>query len=161
LDCPRSHSAQGSVCRRSGATTSTSREFGRKDATVLTTAPARRPLILSVVACLVTVVVGAATGQTGFKVTHQVAKTTTNKNEVHGSVASESRAEAVDVSVTVEALGANGKPVARGISYVATSLKPGTSADFVAKVPAVPGATTYRATVSSYRFIQGMGGGGG
>jgi len=122
---------------------------------VPTTAPARRLLSLSVAVCLVTVVVGAVSGQPGFKLTHSVAKTTPSQVEVHGTVTNESRAEAVDVSVTVEAIGANGKPAARGISYVATSLKPGASADFVAKVPVVPGATTYRAAVSTYRFIQG------
>lgn len=121
------------------------------------TAPARRALTVGAVLCLVTLVAGVAIGQSGFKITHSIARTTPTHVEVNGTVLNESRAEAVDVSVTVEAVGANGKAVARGISYVAANLKPGASADFVAKVPVVQGAASYRAVVSSFRFIQGVG----
>ena len=118
------------------------------------TAPRRFALTMGAALALAALVAGVAIAQSGFKVTHAVARTTPTHVEVGGTVVNESRAEAVEVSVTVEALGANGKPVARGISYVAASLKPGSSADFVAKVPVVQGAAGYRATVSSFRFIQ-------
>ena len=110
--------------------------------------------MVGAVLAIVVLVAGIAVAQSGFKVTHAVAGTTPTHVEVGGTVVNESRAEAVEVSVTVEALGANGKPVARGISYVAASLKPGASANFTAKVPVVQGAAGYRATVTSFRFIQ-------
>ena len=119
------------------------------------TAPARCALTVGAALCLVALLGSVAVGQSGFKVTHSIARTTPTHVEVNGTVVNESRAEAVDVSVTVEAVGTNGKAVARGISYVAASLKPGASADFVAKVPVVQGAAGYRAAVSSFRFFQG------
>lgn len=98
----------------------------------------------------------AAGAQSGFRVTHQVANSSPTHVEITGSVWNETRAEAVDVSVTVEAIGAGGKSAARGIAYVASRLPAGASANFSAKVPAVAGVTGYRAAVSSFRFIQSV-----
>lgn len=97
---------------------------------------------------------GIAGAQVGFRVTHSVGQTTPTHVEVSGTVTNEARGEAIDVSVTVQAVGANGKVVARGISFVSRSLAPGAAASFVAKVPVVPGIASYRAVVSSYRFVQ-------
>jgi hypothetical protein len=94
--------------------------------------------------------------QAGFRVTQNVGRNTGAHVEVSGSVVNESRLDAVDVSVTVQALDAGGKTVARGITYVAPRIPPGGTASFVAKVPVMPAATGYRTVVSSYRFVQGV-----
>lgn len=101
-------------------------------------------------------IAAAVAAQSGFRVTHQVASTAPSHVEIAGSVVNETRAEALDVSVTVEAIGAGGKPVARGIAYVASRLPAGGTAQFTAKVPAVAGVTGYRVAVSSFRFIQAI-----
>lgn len=94
--------------------------------------------------------------QPGFRVTHTVARTTPTHVEVVGTVQNEARAEAVDVSITVEALGAGGKVLARGITYVTPRLAEQGAEQFTAKIPVVSGVTGYRATVTSYRFIQSI-----
>ena len=112
--------------------------------------------LLAAVAGLVLALPVAAGAQLGFRVTWSVGRTTPTHVEVSGTVLNEARAEAVDVSVTVEALGPTGKVAARGITYVASRIPQGGSAPFLAKVPAVPAATTYRAVVTSYRFMQAV-----
>lgn len=97
-----------------------------------------------------------AVAQSGFRVSHQVTATAPTHVEVTGTVTNETRADAVDVSVTVEAIGARGKAAARGIAYVASRLRAGSSAPFAVKVPVVPGITEYRAGVSSFRFVQSI-----
>ena len=97
---------------------------------------------------------GSAWAQSGFKVTHEVGTTTPNQVEVKGSVQNEGRAEALDVSVTVDALGASNKVLARGVTFVSPAIAPGGSASFVAKVPVVSGTVSYRARVTSFRFLQ-------
>jgi hypothetical protein len=84
-----------------------------------------------------------------------VGRTTPTHVEVGGTVQNETRAEAVDVTVTVQALGPGGKPLARGITYAATRLPAGATAPFLAKVPAVSGVTGYRVDVSA-RFMQSI-----
>ena len=105
---------------------------------------------------LTLVAAGAASAQTGFRVIHDPIRTKPDYVEVKGVVFNESRADAVDVSVTVEALDDSGKALARGISYVARRIPERDSASFVAKVPAVPGVSSYRVFVSSFRFVQGF-----
>ncbi len=97
---------------------------------------------------------GSASAQTGFKVTHEVGTASPNQVEVKGTVQNEGRAEALDVSVTVDALGAGNKVLARGITFVSPAISPGSTASFVAKVPVVPGTVGYRARVTSFRFLQ-------
>jgi hypothetical protein len=109
-----------------------------------------------VAALVVLLVASAAVAQSGFRVTHKVANTAATHVEITGVVMNETRAEAVDVSVTVEAIGAGGKSAARGIAYVTSRLPAGAAANFSAKVPAVPGVTGYRAAVSSFRFVQSV-----
>lgn len=98
--------------------------------------------------------ISSARAQSGFKVTHEVGATTPNQVEVKGTVQNEGRAEALDVSVTVDALGAGNKVLARGITFVSPAISPGGSVSFVAKVPVVPGTVSYRARVTSFRFLQ-------
>ena len=98
---------------------------------------------------------GAFAQATSFKVTHEISKTNPNNVEVTGTVQNETRAEAVDVTVSVQAIGADGKALARGISYVTGRLPAGASATFLAKVPLVAGVASYRATISA-RFVQGV-----
>lgn len=111
------------------------------------------PVVLAVLVTGVPATVGA---QPGFRVTHNVARTTPTHVEFAGTVQNEARAEAVDVSVTIEALGPSGKVASRGITYVSGRIAPGGTASFVAKVPAVAGVSAYRAIVTSYRFIQAV-----
>jgi hypothetical protein len=103
----------------------------------------------------VALLVGDAAAQGPLRTTLTVGRTTPTHVEVTGTVANETRAEAVDVSVTVEAVGANGKSVARGVSYVTGRLPAGATANFAAKVPVVAGAVSYRASANS-RFVQGI-----
>ena len=105
---------------------------------------------------VLTALTSSAIAQSGFRVTHQVAQTAPTHVEITGTVVNETRAEALDVSVTVEAIGAGGKRAARGIAYVTSRLPAGGTANFTAKVPAVPGVTGYRAAVTSFRFIQSV-----
>jgi hypothetical protein len=111
---------------------------------------------LVVIALALALAATSVAAQLGFSVTHNVAATTPTHVEVTGTVVNETRAEAVDVAVTVEALNSSGKVVSRGISYVAARLPGGSSASFVAKVPVVPGGTSYRARVTSFRFMQSL-----
>lgn len=117
-----------------------------------TIAPAR-----SLFASLLVVVLlaGVAAGQSGLRATHTIGRTTETHVEVTGTVANDTRADAVDVSVTIEAVGEKGKRLARGISYVTSRLPPGMTASFTAKVPVVAGVTGYRSSVSA-RFVLGV-----
>lgn len=122
-----------------------------------TVTPRRR--VARVLAALVSMAMftaGSAAAQAGFRVSHSVGRTTPTHVEVTGSVRNEARAEAVDVSVTVEALGPDGKVLARGITFVSSRIPENGSAGFTAKVPAVAGVTAYRATVTSFRFVQSI-----
>jgi hypothetical protein len=103
---------------------------------------------------LITAVIASA--QAGFRVSHTVARTLPTHVEVAGSVVNEARADAVDVSVTVEAIGAGGKVLARGITFVASRIPENATAPFSAKIPVVQGVTGYRATVTTYRFVQNI-----
>ncbi|MBI2206018.1 MAG: hypothetical protein HYU41_19430 [Candidatus Rokubacteria bacterium] len=105
--------------------------------------------VLVLLACCAAV----AAAQSGFRVAHELARTTATHAEVTGTVLNETRAEALNVSVTVEAIGPGGKVVARGITFVAGRLPAGASAPFVAKVPVTSGVTGYRAAVTSFRFV--------
>ena len=113
-------------------------------------------LLGAVLALLVCCPAGAA-AQSGFRVVHEPARTTATHAEVSGTVVNETRAEAVNVSVTVEAIGPGGKAVARGITFVSPRLPAGGSASFVAKIPVMSGVTGYRAAVTSFRFAPGTG----
>jgi hypothetical protein len=109
-------------------------------------------LALGIVA--LTVVAGGA--QETFRVTWNVDRSSPARTRITGQVFNDGRFDAVDVSVTAEAIDAGGKVVARGISFVASSIPPRSSAAFEAAVPAPSSATTFRVRVSSFRFGYGM-----
>ena len=115
-----------------------------------------RSPVPGIVALLALSLSATAAAQSGFTVTHKIGTTTPDQVEVVGMVVNDTRAEAVDVSVTVEALNPSGKVIARGVCFVTDRLRGGSSADFSAKVPVVAGTSKYRARVSSYRFIQSV-----
>jgi hypothetical protein len=99
---------------------------------------------------------GGALAQSPFRVTYQVGRTTGSQVEVKGVVFNEGRGDAIDVSVTAEALDANGKVLARGITYVASRLPERGSAYYTAKVPLTDGTVSYRVTVTSFRFAPSL-----
>lgn len=113
----------------------------------------RLPTVLALVGlCLVA---ATAAAQSGFRVTQAVGRATPTHTEVGGTVTNETRAEAINISVTVEALGADHKVLARGIAFVTSRLPGGATASYTAKVPIVAGVSSYRTAVTSFRFIQG------
>ncbi len=114
----------------------------------------RRALLL--LAALTFFASAGAIAQSGFRVTHAIDRTTPTHVEVSGTVTNETRAEALDVSVTVEALNERGKAAARGIAYVSGRLPAGETAKFTAKIPVVAGVNGYRASVTSFRFVQSI-----
>ncbi len=124
----------------------------RGDRDLLKTLLARAPLVPFVVLSLIAI----AGGQGNFRVSYRVVRTTPTHTDVEGTVYNDSRADAADVSVTVEAVGPSGKVLARGVSYVASQIREGGSSTFTAKVPAVPGTATFRATVTSFKFMQSL-----
>ena len=103
-----------------------------------------------------TLFASAAVAQSGFRVTHTVDRTTPTHVEISGTVTNDTRAEALEVSVTVEALNERGKAAARGIAFVSGRLPAGETAKFTAKVPVVAGVNGYRASVTSFRFVQSI-----
>jgi hypothetical protein len=107
--------------------------------------------LIVMAAALVVVAVGFVQAQEAFRVTFEVDRTNPEQAQVAGTVSNESAQEMLDVSVTAEALDARGKVVARGITYVTPRIPGRGSVPFVAKVPNVPSAVRYRASVSSFR----------
>jgi hypothetical protein len=92
-----------------------------------------------------------AFAQEGFRITFDVERPRADQARVTGRVFNEGSGDVFDVSVTVEALDARGKVVARGISYVDARIPRGDNRPFVASVPAGPAATRFRLVVSSFR----------
>ncbi len=97
-----------------------------------------------------------ASAQDGFRVTHTADRSNPGQTRINGTVFNDNRLDAVDVYVTAEALDASGKTVARGITFVSPAIASGRSASFSATVPTMPGATSFRARVSSFRFGAGL-----
>jgi precorrin-6B methylase 1 len=96
-----------------------------------------------------------AQGAKSFRLTWNVEKSGPISTEVAGQVVNDSRLDAFDVYVTVEALDDKGKVVARGLTHVSPLMRASASEAFVAKVPVVPGIASYRVLVSSFRFGLG------
>lgn len=92
-----------------------------------------------------------AWAESPFRISYNVDTSAPERVQVRGSVVNEARFDVVDVYVTAEALDAGGKVVARGVTFAASSLPRKASATFVANVPAVKGAASYRVIVSSFR----------
>ena len=95
-----------------------------------------------------------ASAEESFRITHTVDRGSATQTRITGIVVNESRVDAVDV--TAEAVDGNGKTVARGITFVSPSIAAGRGAAFTASVPTVPGATSYRVRVSSFRSGLGQ-----
>jgi hypothetical protein len=107
--------------------------------------------LIVMAAALVVVAVGFVQAQDVFRLTFEVDRANPEQAQVAGTVYNESAQEMLDVSVTAEALDARGKVVARGITYVSPRIPGRGNVPLVAKVPNVPSAVRYRASVSSFR----------
>jgi hypothetical protein len=107
--------------------------------------------VLPVAVVLVVVAATCVPAQESFRLTWSVDRTA-ERVRVEGRVFNDARLDVHDVSVTAEALDGRGRVVARGIAFVSPLIRQGGSAPFVATVPAVPGATTYRVRVTSFRL---------
>lgn len=111
--------------------------------------------LIAIVAALVVAGFVSLHAQEAFRVAFEVDRTNPEQTQVVGTVFNDSMQDMFDVSVTAEALDARGRVVARGITYVTSRIPGRGSVSFLAKVPNVPAAVRYRASVSSYR--AGMG----
>jgi hypothetical protein len=86
-----------------------------------------------------------------FRVSFDVDRANPSLVRLNGEVVNEGRADVLDVYVTAEALDNAGKVVARGITFVSSTIPSGRRANFSASVPVVPTAVRYRVNVSSFR----------
>jgi len=111
-----------------------------------------RPLLVAAIALLALSAPVSARAQANFKVTYQVERTDAKRVHLAGRVYNAAGVDVVDVYVTAEALDASGKVLARGIAFVAASIRARSDADFSARVPNVTGTTGFRVSVSSFRF---------
>jgi hypothetical protein len=66
-------------------------------------------------------------------------------------VVNERSEDVFEVSITAEALDAHGKVLARGIMYVDSRIGRGDARPFSMSVRTMPGTTSFRVVVSSYR----------
>ncbi len=123
-------------------------------ASVLTSAArvSRRLGVLAGVIALALVAAGPVAGQDGLRIKYDRDQSDPNQFVLSGRVFNDTRRDALDVSVTAEALDTAKKVVASGVSYVAAALPAGTSAPFTMKVPRVPNASTFRVMATGYRF---------
>jgi hypothetical protein len=108
-------------------------------------------LVVGVVVLLSTV----AAAQGPFRITFNVDRSNPSRTRITGQVINEGRVDVVDVYVTAEAVDARGKVVARGISFVSSSIPQGGTAEFEAAVPAPATATSFRVKVSNFRVGLG------
>ena len=112
---------------------------------------APRGFALALITLAVAVLVAPAFAQQGFRITYDVDDSRPGRARLNGRLTNERGDDVFDVSVTAEALDARGKVVARGISFVDARIARGDTRVFSVTVPAVPGATSYRVVVSSFR----------
>jgi hypothetical protein len=101
------------------------------------------------------VVAAAVAAQASFRVTFEVDRSQAARTRVTGVVFNDARVEALDVSITAEALDGAGKVVARGIAFVSPKIPEGGNASFEAIVPAPATATHFRVRVTRARFGLG------
>jgi hypothetical protein len=106
---------------------------------------------LALIVLLLGGLAGTPLAQESFRVTHSVDRSNPGRTKMSGLVFNDGRTDVLDVWVTAEALDANGKVVARGVTFVSPMIRQGTSANFEAAIPAPPTATTFRARVSNFR----------
>ena len=103
-----------------------------------------RGLALALLTLTVVLLVGPALAQSGFKITYEVDDSRPGRARINGRLTNERAQDVFEVSVTAEAVDANGKVLARGISYVDARIARGDTRSFSVTVPAVPGTTSYR-----------------
>jgi len=121
------------------------------------TVTASRRVLLVVLAAALALCVAPVEAQKlppGFRITHNVDKTTPTNVELSGQVYNDNSVDATDVYVKVEAVDGAGKVVAQGIPYVGV-VRSRSSAPFKAKVPVVPNATGFQVGINSFRFSLG------
>ena len=114
----------------------------------------RRALLFSAVIALAVVGGGPAAAQTPLRVTHIVDKTGPTHTELSGSVFNDGTVDVIDVYVNAAAIDGSGKVLAQGIPYVGP-VPARSSIPFKARVRSVPGATSYRVRINSFRFQMG------
>ena len=112
---------------------------------------APRGFALALITLAVAILVAPALAQQGFRITYEVDDSRPGRARLNGKLTNERGDDVFDVSVTAEALDAKGTVVARGISFVDARIARGDSRMFSVTVPSVPGATTFRVMVSSFR----------
>jgi hypothetical protein len=112
---------------------------------------APRGFALALLTLAVAILVAPALAQQGFRITYEVDDSRPGRARLNGKLTNERGDDVFDVSVTAEALDARGKVVARGISFVDARIARGDTRMFSVTVPSVPGATTFRVMVSSFR----------
>lgn len=89
--------------------------------------------------------------QPGFRITYDVDDSRPGRARLNGKLTNERPDDVFDVSITAEALDAKGKVLARGISYVDSRIARGDTRAFAVTVPVVPGVSSFRVAVSSFR----------
>jgi hypothetical protein len=96
----------------------------------------------------------AAQPSANLRVTHTVDKTGPTIAELSGRVYNDGSVDVIDVYVNASAIDQSGKVLAQGIPFVGAVPARG-SAPFKARVPVVPGTTSYRVGINSFRFAFG------
>jgi hypothetical protein len=114
------------------------------------TAGARWLLVSCVLLGLLPLGSGAASAER-FRIVQETAERKGDTIVLMGRVFNEDRRDVLDVQLTVQALDASGKVVARGITYLAGVIPGRSSARFEAKVPRAKGADRFHLSVTSFR----------
>ncbi|MBI4636382.1 MAG: hypothetical protein HY727_08535 [Candidatus Rokubacteria bacterium] len=118
--------------------------------------PAPRPtwhLRLALPALLAVTVLAAApaAAQGPFRITFNVERAGSGV-ELSGTVVNEANADATDVRLRAEGLDGAGRVVTRAAAFVSPTVPARGSVFFSAQLPANPGVTGFRVTVTSYQF---------
>lgn len=92
-----------------------------------------------------------AAGQGSFRLNYTVDRGNPSQAVVTGAVYNDARSEALDVVVTAEALDAESRVLATGVSYVGLVPERGVTR-FTAKVPVSGPVRTFRVRVTSFRY---------
>jgi hypothetical protein len=106
---------------------------------------------LVLLALILALPAATALAQQGFRISYDVDDSRPGRSRLNGRVTNERTDDVFDVSITAEALDAKGKVLARGIAFVDSRIGRGDSRQFSVSVPTVPGATSFRVGVSSFR----------
>jgi hypothetical protein len=90
-------------------------------------------------------------GQGSFRLNYAVDRSSPSQAAVSGTVYNEGRSDALDVVVTAEAVDAEGRVLATGVTYVGLVPERG-AARFTSKVPVSGPVRTFRVRVTSFRY---------